>query len=126
MLCSARAPRPPRSSRVAISSALRTRRVIFLRYLIIHCFCRCFVRVRDVGDLVPISVSILHYQAGASSPPCTRVFGFVRTVSSSLPRGEGVGVIFWVVVMAGIPEAAFKFALGRYLPGGAPKCVFRI
>jgi hypothetical protein len=27
------------------------------------------------------------------------VFGFVRTVSSSLPRGEGVGVIFWVVVM---------------------------
>ena len=91
MLCSARAPRPPRSSRVAISSAVRTRRVIFLRYLIIHCFCRCFVRVRDVGDLVPVSVSILQDQAGASSPPCTRVFGFVRTVSSSLPRGEGTG-----------------------------------
>ena len=53
-------------------------------------------------------------------------FGFVLTASSSLPRGEGVGVIFWVVVMAGIPEAAFKFALGRLCLPRAPKLALRI
>ena len=76
MLCSARAPRPPRSSRVAISSAVRTRRVIFLRYLIIHCFCRCFVRVRDVGDWFagapdPLRRPAAPLAAGRASPITT-------------------------------------------------------